>query len=336
MQHGWDKLREAQQIESIDLVPPNRTARFLNQFQWDAEKVLPPHSVITIAGQDGPEFTNLVNGALRRHFGDRVDVFDRVRQSQPARGETVTGGIAILTVFGRQVVFDADFLPDEDKAFDFFDSRGRPHKVQGFGSWKPAQQQSNVGCGRVLAHQPGTELALALKTSDPDEFAVLFHDPAQSSIATAYARVSQLLQEVTASDPASSEAPPGAYINGSDSIRLPKLALSQLGQFQEQLKGTYRTPHTPPGRHWRITRAIQSIDLSLDHTGAGLEVRSFLIVPSFLSSGGIDAAAKEPEKPQPRHFIFNKPFFLMFWRKNATVPYLVAHIDGAGLVAWQK
>ncbi|NOX98152.1 MAG: hypothetical protein GXP30_00165 [Verrucomicrobia bacterium] len=93
-------------------------------------------------------------------------------------------------------------------------------------------------------------------------------------------------------------------------------------------------PNAPDEYYGQITQAIQKIDFSLDHSGADMDVRTFIVAPTFLSAGG-PGKLEKPRKPQPRKFIYDKPFFLMFWRKGASVPYMAAYIDGGGLTPWQ-
>ncbi len=314
-------------VDTIELKPKNKYAEYLNQFQWDSDKSLPPHGMLNFVGQNGPEFIKKVNDVLGRHFGGRV---------KPFRGdEWITpelGGIAVLAVFQRSVSFDVGFSPLVDRPFAFFNARGEPRDVYAFGSWTLRQRESNVGAARVLAYQPQKKMALAIKTADPEEFVVALFDPNLKSIIAAVKETNRLLKNL----PDGSEekpVPPDSYITKDDTILLPMIQLNSLGHFEENLFGIYRIPNAPPNEYWRIVKAVQSIDFSLNHSGADMIVRTFVAPAIYLST---DIDEKQAKKSGPRDFVYNKPFFLMFWRKNASVPYLACYIETGGLVPTDK
>ena len=324
----WDNLKEMHEIDAINLKPENPHCKYLNQFQWDSDKSLPPHDLITIVGESGPKFVETVNAAMLRHFGDKSNLLDPNEWKDP-----IIGGIAALTVLRRSVNFGSTFKAQKSQPFAFFNNNGDPRDVHAFGSSTPSQRKNNVGSGRVLSYFPRQKMALALKTEDPEEFVVVMRDPDLKSIMAAIKETKSLLESLpqgTASDP----VPQDSYITRLDTIQIPQLKLSSFAAFQEQLKGKYTTPNLPEG-YWRIARAIQNIDLSLNQSGADMDVRTFIVPPAFLSNSPTTPDPKKPNNPVPRNFVFNKPFFLMFWRKNATVPYLACYINTGGLVPWR-
>lgn len=321
-QHCWDNLLEMHNVDAIELQPPNSYAKYLNEFQWNADQSLPPHGFITIVGEDGASFVETVNKAILTHFGRTVAPLDPKDWPDP-----IAGGIALFTVMKRSIAFGSGFEERTDSSFPFFNQEGGVKDVRAFGAWTAKQRIKSAGTARVLAYIENGKQGLALSTDSPDDFVVLLHDPEQKSIMAAIEETKRLLSSVSArSDTLTTKL---------DTILIPQLKLSNLGKFEKQLSGKYRTPGMAPDRYFEIVKACQNIDLSFDQTGADMETRTFLISTTFLSSDTPSSEpAKKTEKAGPRNFVFNKPFFLMLWSKNGTVPYLACYVDTAGLVPW--
>ncbi len=325
-------------MDAIELEPRNPYADYLNRFKWDSGKSLPPHGLVSIVGEDGPEFVKKVNEVMKKHFGIQAKPLDASESPDP-----IVGGVAVLTIFKRTVGFDASFNTRTDEALTFHSKKGEPRKVYAFGSWTSRLRLRNVGCGRVLAYVPNKKLAIALKVSDPEEFVVVMMDPGLKSIMSAIKETKVLLDALPVGagldptlldsypDKLKDPIPKDSYITKLDTVLIPKLKFSSFEKFEKKLSGKFKVPNAPDGYYGSIKIAIQKIDFSLDHSGADMDVRTFIVPPTFLSAGG----PGKLNKPQPRKFIYDKPFFLMFWRKGASVPYMAAYIDGGGLTPWQ-
>ena len=70
---------------------------------------------------------------------------------------------------------------------------------------------------------------------------------------------------------------------------------------------------------YRITEAAQTIQFSLDETGAALESEAVI-------------AAKGEFKVRPDVFVFDRPFLVALARKDAAEPYFLSWIANAELL----
>lgn len=102
-------------------------------------------------------------------------------------------------------------------------------------------------------------------------------------------------------------------------LQIPKLNFNLQHNFIE-LEG--RSLHNEHFEHYQVAQAIQAIKFQLDETGAQLSSEALM---------GLSFGVHIPE-PDPRKFIFDKPFLFCLREKGASHPYLVVWVENADLL----
>jgi hypothetical protein len=112
---------------------------------------------------------------------------------------------------------------------------------------------------------------------------------------------------------------------GLDRLNIPVLKFNLLKEFTN----VAGRPIKLNNQEFRIDEMTQSIALVLDNKGAEIE-----------SVAQVDLVTEDEEGeitlPQPKKLIFDKPFLLIFKRKNSLNPYLVAWISNNELMVEEK
>ncbi|MGV3540031.1 MAG: hypothetical protein ACO1OQ_09480 [Rufibacter sp.] len=109
------------------------------------------------------------------------------------------------------------------------------------------------------------------------------------------------------------------YFADEDVLSIPVLSFNLKKEYTSLVGNTVLMRDTA----YTIEKASQRIALVLNHKGAKVE-----------SEAVFEAAATEAaeELPKPKRIIFDKPFLLVFQRKDAANPYLVAWIANTELM----
>lgn len=163
----------------------------------------------------------------------------------------------------------------------------------------------------VLDYRSDDDFILALRPNEKGERILLAKIvPAETIEKT----ISSILKRVTGSS--AKDEPSG--LSRNEPLMLPILDFEVLREYVE-LEGKHIT--TPgPLQGMPIFRALQSIRFRLDARGAVLE------------SEAAETAAFAGT-PNPRQFIFDKPFLILLERTDAAQPYFALWVDNAELLA---
>lgn len=102
-------------------------------------------------------------------------------------------------------------------------------------------------------------------------------------------------------------------------LQIPKLNFNIQHNFTE-LEGRFLQNEN--FEHYRVAQAIQAVKFQLDETGAQLSSEALM---------GLSFGVHIPE-PDPRKFIFDKPFLFCLREKGASHPYLVVWVENADLL----
>lgn len=307
-QRCWDELRGRFNLERINLVTP--TSEVLDAFEWDAKATIPIGTSISVVGGAGPEFARTANRIINQAFGpDTPKLNPKDWNSWPFNG------ISCLTVMKQRVEFELPFreYAPGPAPFTFLD--GREELIRYFGSYGTLKPQY-AGMGWVLAYEPSEQIAIRLRLRDAEESMFLVMDSRIDSIGEAINLIRRL---------GGNAKKPGSLLDDDDTLLVPHLSLSNQANFLPLLNGEFRGPGDPISR--RFHAALQLVELELNETGADMETRSFLVPPSFLGKSGPKLG-----KDEPRKLVFDRPFFLLLWRKGGSHPYLAVYVGGGGLL----
>lgn len=105
----------------------------------------------------------------------------------------------------------------------------------------------------------------------------------------------------------------------SEILQIPKLNIKIQCNFTELVGRKLQNQHF---EHYKIAQAIQAVKFQLDETGAQLSSEALMGL-----TFGVHIA-----EPDPRKFIFDKPFLLCLREKGAQHPYLVLWVGNSDLL----
>lgn len=183
-----------------------------------------------------------------------------------------------------------------------------------------------------LTEQPSEDIdkmAISLQVtvldySGPDEF-ILKLDTSEDAIVLAKIPEPDTLGESLASVRRRIEDSPltadERTFKMKETLAIPVLTLNVDRQYEELLQRTFENPSASM---YYVDRAAQIIRFHLDERGAHLESEAEII-----GENGHGAPAAPPE---PRHFVFDRPFLIYLEERGAPSPYFAAWIGDAELM----
>jgi len=171
---------------------------------------------------------------------------------------------------------------------------------------------------KVLAWRPiDRSQAIQVSCLGTDDAVVLYTPPKHQNFATACRWL-----RTWRGQPRTEEDKTGAwndpFLHGNDMVQIPYVLLDVKADFPS-LCGVARHHRNNPVP-WIIRRAEQVTHFELHEKGARARVSA---------SGEADPFAGGPPPSTPRHFLFNRPFFIFLWRDKAEWPYFGAWIGNA-------
>ncbi len=307
-QAAWDDSWRGMRLERVE--PPNALMTLLDSFKWDAQAVSPVSGWKVWAGSATAEFIARVNAEAAPMTGEA--------QSFPTA--PVENGRVAFGLLQRSLIFARPFYRSQQTPLSF-QGKEKQTPVRFFGVRDKVSEffRNSV---RVLHYETGTH-ALHLAGSD-NEAAVLYLPREPVSFAAACANLRQWLSSPLEGEFGSAT---DSWLHAQDDVRIPLIKLEAKHDFQPRLQGArfYRGEREP----WRVVRALQRLNFDLTEKGAEIKVRVEMLTEPF-------GAAPEPPKPPkmvPRHFFFDRPFFVFLWRAGAEWPYFGAWIGDASALA---
>ena len=297
----WNQVSTGLGGGRIAFVQPRPLADSLNAFiDTDWKPVLPPRHLL-LAGEATPEFCRNAGARLREMFPGETGF--------PALAP-VEKGYAVICALNETLVFDPHFYRAKRTTLDFRTGSGRTVPVEYFGTTSELAGQFS-GTTSVLQYVAGKSCVLALKTKDPDQEVILAKGLPAKTVAEA----------VEAVRPLRNPAKPDTLREG-DTLKVPLLSFTRTDSYGSELEGVFSVA----GKHlpWRFVSAWQWVKFDLDEEGARVKVVAAAGAEPFC------VPLPPPPRPKPRFFLYDQPFHVLIWRKDAAWPYFAAWIDGTG------
>jgi hypothetical protein len=312
-QATWDRLNDFYGGKPVKVEPPNELIEKLNLFEWDSAKVMPQKGWKTWAGTATAKFLEQVNLEARQITGEPEDAF-RLQQENPQAG-------AFFGLLDRELSFSRPFPRSLKEPMEFAEKAGK-QKVHFFGV---RGKGSGVFSVRVLSYLPaGKSHAVELLCSDPDETVLLYRPTDALDFATACGSLRAWRQEWDKRKASLKEDDP--WLHAEDDLRIPYVKLDSTIDFKERLDALRVHPGGVPAR---ISRFEQEVKFTLHERGAKVQAKTSAEDPF----GG---EPPETEKPVPRVFRYDAPFFVFLWRKGAEWPYFGAWVgDASAMEKWE-
>ncbi len=308
-QATWDRLNSFYGGKPVKVEPPNELIEKLNRFEWDATKVMPAKGWKTWAGTATPQFLAQVNREARKLTGEKEDAF-HLQQENPRAG-------AFFGLLERELSFSRPFPRALKEPMEFAAKAGK-QKVHFFGV------RGKGGGGfpvRVLAYLPAEKShAVEILCSDKDETVLLYRPAGAVGFSEACHSLRTWRQEWEKKKITFKED--DAWLHSGDDLRIPYVKFDSTVEFKDRLDSTRTHPNRVPAR---ISRAEQVVKFSLYERGAKVQAKT----------SAEDPFGGEPETV-PRQLLYDAPFFVFLWRKDAEWPYFGAWVgDSSAMEKWE-
>lgn len=295
MKATWEELQK-ETGKYLGTEPPNTAIKELEAFQWDRDQTLPPGSWKTWSGPATRQFLDRANAEARQITGEQEDLFELLAFDPSEK--------AAFGLFDHQIEFRRELYRSK-KVPLIFKANGTEQEVAFFGS-----VGAHSAISPLLWDPENRSQALQIDSKDPDDSLILYLPPEPVDIQSASIRIRDLLQ-------ASKSGQASTFVHSladRDEVRIPYLDIDARKNLTADFEGVSRFERaslTNPG----VTQAIR---FKLHEKGASVRV-----------VGAVDPFGSAPEPRKPRHFIYDQPFFVFMWRKDAGWPYFAAWISGS-------
>jgi hypothetical protein len=306
-QASWEKLNEIQVGKLEKVVPPNDLITKLEEFEWQAEEVMPKDGYAVYAGPATQEFALETAASIKKKFDVGID---------PSWMIPTPHGKAAYGILLRELKFKKKFFRSQKKALEFQTRTGETRLVEFFGT-SGVHSDAYGDHVKVLHYAADTSsFVLSVATDKEGENLIVYRPDQESCFRDAMELVKKAMGE-----PLSGHY--GSVNNGSlhqkDVVKIPYLTLDVGTDFTEQLSGSLH--FTGDSMPWRVKKAFQLTKFELFEEGARVRVDTGISADPF---GG----PPEPPAITPRSFICDRPFYVFLWRTAAEWPYLAVWIDG--------
>lgn len=231
-----------------------------------------------------------------------------------AEGIAKGNSVVIRSRFEKNLPFDVQF--------NTFDNRlkfnGKTVPAFGkAGNWG-SECQDQI---KILYYQNDRHFLVKLIPEDKKHEILLYMpDHAFSTFAEMQQRVSQLIVQGRKEQKMEDSKWKYKFSVGEDELLIPKFDFDISTVYRLLLGGHF----TVGQDDWTISKAWQQVAFRLDEKGAA--VKSEAVVECCLSIG--DAA----ERPQPKKMIFDRPFYVLLKRADASQPYFVLWVANTELM----
>ena len=305
-QATWDELNNFLGGKPFKVEPPNQMIEKLNHFSWDQKAVIPSDSFAAFSGKNTASFRQ----ELQKKFKEKLGLDWNIEQ----RGNDENSIIACAAL-SSELKFEPKFFRPQKKSLAFTDAKGSVSKVAFFGVAKEYVHNYKEQV-RILHYDKTTSsFAVEILTNKEDQSVIIYQPDQTDSFSSTFSTIAKMRAA-----PLVVENYDERYhlLNSLDILKVPCIKLDNKTEFTEQLRGLLYIKQNKPLA--RITDARISYDFQLDEGGAKAITRSSI----HATFGG------PPPPPQPpRHFIFNKPFYVFMWKKNAQIPYFAMWVANA-------
>lgn len=297
LQAAWDEMNRSLGGPPHKISPPNEIMKRMDSFRWQADEVLPDGAWKTWAVAATPVFFERVNREAREALGGKEGPFKMLNMDPRF--------LACFALLDRSVEFEVPFYRSKKVPLRF-DNR----HVRFFGT--AGHHSARFGESVKVLHDEPRNRSYALEASCKGmDDRVVFLLPSDE---LDFAQACQFVREVRKSHATNSPKPiwqDSGYLRSGDRVKIPCVSLDVIHDMSGDF--TQRRWHGTPLDPWQIVRAEQKTRFSLHEKGAKVRVHASIEVKPFGSP---------PKPPPPRHFIFDRPFFVFLWRENAKWPYL--------------
>lgn len=308
-QASWDRLNGFYGGKPVKIDPPNELIEKLNRFEWDARKVMPQKGWKTWAGTATPKFLDQVNREARELTGEQGNPFHLERENPKAA--------AVFGLLDRELSFTRPFFRSQKEPMEFAGKAGK-EKVHFFG----VRGKDGMGFPvKILAYLPAEKShAVEILCNDRDETVLLYRPGAAVDFAGACSSLRTWRQEWEKKKITFKED--DAWLHSGDDLRIPYVKFDSTVDCKDRLDSLRTHPNHDPAR---INRAEQVVKFTLHERGAKVQAKTSMGDPF----GG------EPETV-PRQFLYDAPFFVFLWRKDAEWPYFGAWVgDTSAMEKWK-
>ncbi len=270
----------------VSVDPPNPTITGLEAFRLDPKSVFPETSWKTWSGPSTQEFLTKVNSEAAGMLGEPDGPF-KLSIVDPA--DPIAFGLLNHRIEFHRPLHRSKMVPMK------FKSGQTETDVTFFGA-KGKHRSVEVLAWNVAERFQ----ALNLHDKHSDSSVILYLPPAPMDLRTAWTKVTEFREN------------PEMFrmLGDQDEVRIPYLNLRSESDLTSYFTGTIRFEKTEPASRFQ---ARQLTLFKLHEKGAEVRVEA-----------SADPFAGGP--PEPRHFIYDRPFFVFMTRKDAAWPYFGAWI----------
>ena len=296
----WNKIGKITG-KPIELKSQPLLAKMLNKAKLP-ENVLPENSYVAIAGPANNATKQQLLKMLNKRFG-------KIKISLPLWHTFNQAVIFAYCYFQRSLSFPKRFLRSKNKPLKFTSSTGT-HEVQFFGATKKTagDYSSQV---KILNYKDKDNFSLRLTSKITNEFIVLTKMSKPQTFMEGIKKIRQNFETKKSYFCIVTNNNKKIYYRNNlgegDLLIIPIIDFSITRNFSELCNKNFINHGFT--NLW-INNALQNIKFKLDETGAYVK-----------SEAGIDIFCS-PKMFKKRRFIFNKPFLVTLWKKNALQPYL--------------
>lgn len=265
------------------------------EYAWQAVKTEVGDELTVQESDEELWFLNAAPPAKNTLTEEEMDVSVRVQFQQ----------ISAVSRFEKNLPFEAPFFRNKRK----MDFGGQA--VQSFGTTgttSDLHQQLDV-----LYYENDAEFAVRLRPADAEHEILLFtsQNPVGKSLSERLTSCGEKMVDHLLQQKDTDNAWRYDFLE-EDTLSIPVFGFNLQHDYDSLIgKKLYSSTE-----HFGVLAVSQRIALVLDEQGAKIE-----------SDAKVELVTEEiPELPEPKSLVFDKPFLLVFQRKDATRPYLVAWI----------
>ncbi len=298
MNLAWNELSENIVKEKIQLNTTDpaalKTTELLNTAKF-TKKDLDAASYYIKSGY-GQETVDLINKESREKFPEK--------SFQNLQLELEPEDIISYAYFLKKVEYPVEF---SKKEISFHAGVIGSTKVKGFFA-ESDMQQNNV---RVINYWTDDKFLIELKLKDPSDRLILAKGFDMSKPDAVLNTFSNKYQKTNR-----------GFMLSSDTFAMPNLSLDLNRKYDEMIGECLANENF---KAYCINVMFENIKFDLDNKGARVENEA-VIGMAFGSSRGPST------QPKPRHFILDKPFWVIMQRSDSSNPYFVLGVNNAELM----
>jgi hypothetical protein len=297
-QATWDAMNHQMGGKPKKVEPANDLIKRLDSFKWKANEVMPEGRWKTWAGPATPDFLSAVNKEAAQMTGDSKDIFI-LEHPDP-------NVLACFGLLDRTVEFEKPFFKSLKAPILF----GKNQQAVRFFGVRDEKSSDYESCVKVLANRPvdGSH-ALEISCKGANDKLVVYMPPRSQDFATACKWLRQWRKTYDETEPTGTWD--DKQLHHKDDVRIPYVSLDAKTDFTADLKdGRYDDTSND---HRTILSAQQKTHFMLSEKGAVTRIEADIMAGS---------AGDPCFGPEPRNFIYDRPFFIFLWRDKAEWPYI--------------